>query len=103
MLRGITGTLTKPVILLEGIKIPNPRSTKSKIQNPGFKIQNPRLAKIQHPKSKFQESKTQYSQAVKRQEKGTSKKNPHGRAANSPGETPKKKIICMVPQTQAIP
>ena len=65
MLCGITGTLTKPVILdmhlvVEGIKSQIQDLLKSKIQNPGFNFQNPRLAKIQHPESKFQKSKTRW-------------------------------------------
>ena len=75
--RNIDKTSDSRHLVVEGIKIPNPISTKSKLQNPGFNIQNPRRAKIQHPKSKFPKSKTQYSQAVKRQEKGNSKKRVH--------------------------
>ena len=51
-LRNIDKTSASRHLLVEGIEMPNPRSTKSKIQNPGFNIQNPRLTKIQHPKSK---------------------------------------------------
>jgi len=39
----------------------------SKIQETKFKIKKPRLTKIQHPKSKFQKSKTQKFHAMTRQ------------------------------------
>ena len=92
--RDIDKTSDSRHLVVEGIKIPNPRSTKSKLQNPGFNIQNPRRAKIQHPKSKFHKSKTQYSQAVKRQEKGNSKKRIHMVALPTAlGKLPRKRYL----------